>query len=294
MTAADAPNQMQTLITDTILAFCRSAQNSLQTVSGEPAWAEPLVGFSRGDDAVFESFKRCVGPYHWTPHEIFALAFPEAPAAPHELTVISWVLPQTEATKADNRQERVYPAERWARARIFGEMVNTQLRHKVVASLAASGYPAVAPALAPQWSTKDSEAYFIASTWSERHVAYASGLGTFGLCDGLITPKGKAVRVGSVVVRGDVPATPRPYAHHQAYCLFYAEGTCGNCIDRCPVKALSKAGHDKAKCQRHLDRTATYVKEHFGFERYGCGLCQTSVPCASRVPPSTRVTQTSP
>jgi hypothetical protein len=35
-----------------------------------------------------------------------------------------------------------------------------------------------------------------ASSWSERHAAHAAGLGTFGLCDGLITAKGKAMQGG--------------------------------------------------------------------------------------------------
>ena len=35
----------------------------------------------------------------------------------------------------------------------------------------------------------------------ETHAAHAAGLGTFGLCDGLITPIGKAIRVGSVVAK---------------------------------------------------------------------------------------------
>jgi hypothetical protein len=50
------------------------------------------------------------------------------------------------------------------------------------------------------------------------------------------------------------------------------------------VKAISKTGHDKRKCERHLDRTKVYVPEHYGFEGYGCGLCQTGVPCESRIP----------
>ena len=70
----------------------------------------------------------------------------------------------------------------------------------------------------------------MASQWSERHAAYASGLGTFGLCDGLITPKGKAVRFASVVTRIKVPPTQRPYKDHHAYCLHYAKGICGMCI----------------------------------------------------------------
>jgi hypothetical protein len=34
--------------------------------------------------------------------------------------VISWVLPQREATKADNRAQDLYPSERWVMARFPG------------------------------------------------------------------------------------------------------------------------------------------------------------------------------
>jgi len=135
-----------------------------------------------------------------------------------------------------------------------------------------------------RWQSTDSPRYVYASTWSERHAAYACGLGTFGLCDGLITPLGKAVRVGSVVARLEVPPTPRPYSDHRAYCLFFAQGTCGECIARCPAGAISEAGHDKVKCRDHLNRTRAFVGEHYGFDGYGCGLCQTGVPCESGVP----------
>ena len=54
---------------------------------------------------------------------------------PHELTVISWVLPQTQATKADNRRETTYPSERWARARIFGEAANKGIRERLVEAI---------------------------------------------------------------------------------------------------------------------------------------------------------------
>ena len=50
------------------------------------------------------------------------------------------------------------------------------------------------------------------------------------------------MRVGSVVAKVPIEATPRPYANHQAYCLFFADGTCGKCIDRCPVRAITEAG----------------------------------------------------
>jgi epoxyqueuosine reductase QueG len=264
-----------------------SPENTLQNQAQEKAFENPLVGFSSGDDPLYEAFKEFVGPYHWTPWEIFTLTFPELRVNPEELTVISWILPQREATKADNRREKIYPSERWARARIYGEKVNVKLRKKVVAALNGEGYEAVAPMLSPQWERKKSERFTIASTWSERHAAYASGLGTFGLCDGLITPRGKAMRTGSVVARVQIPHVPRPYADHHAYCLFFSEGTCGECISRCPVGAITEAGHEKMKCLQHIRQIAAdYVKSNYGFKGYGCGLCQTGVPCESGIPVS--------
>ena len=262
-----------------------SAENTLQNKANERAFDEPLVGFSKGDDPIYESYKTYVGPFHWTPHEIFTQTFKGFSVRPEELTVISWILPQTKATKADNRKQSMYPSDRWARARIYGEEVNVKLRKHVVATLQENGYEALAPMLAPLWEMKKSEPYVIASTWSERHAAYASGLGTFGLCDGLITPRGKAMRAGSVVARIKISPTKRPYTDHQAYCLFFSQGICGKCISRCPVGALSEEGHDKLKCFSHLKPvTADYVKSNYGFDGYGCGLCQTGVPCESKIP----------
>ena len=232
--------------------YCHGPENMLQGKFKERAWDDPLVGFSSGADPLYEQYKEVVGPFHWTPSEALTLAWPGIKVEPQDLTVISWVLPQTEATRADNRKETVYPAERWARSRIFGEEFNVKLRKHMVKSLKQQGYEAVAPLLLPQWQTRDSDRYVIASVWSERHAAYASGLGTFGLCDGLITPKGKAVRVGSVVARLQIPPTARPYADHHAYCLYFTAGTCRKCIERCPVGAVTEAGHDKINCRQHL------------------------------------------
>jgi len=263
----------------------RSPENTLQAPFNEPAFDTPLVGFSSGSDPLYEHYKTVVGPFHWTPAEVFSMAHPGENAAPQELSVITWILPQTKATKADNRRAHKFPAERWARARIMGEEVNNKLRQHVVSVLKDAGYKAVAPVLMPGWEMQKSEKYVLASNWSERHAAYAAGLGTFGLCDGMITAKGKAMRVGSVVGRIQVPPTMRPYVGHREYCLFFSHGTCKKCIPRCPVNAISESGKDKNLCLAHLwPHTADYVKSHYGFDGYGCGLCQTAVPCESGIP----------
>ena len=262
----------------------KSQENSLKNQRNEKAWADPIVGFSSGDDPLYQSYKEDIGAFYWTPQEIFAKTFPILRVTPDQLTVISWVLPQTDATKSDNRKQTVYPSERWARARIYGEEVNIKLRKHVVATLQQVRYEAVAPMFSPLWERKISKRYGFASTWSERHAAYASGLGTFGLCDGLITPKGKAMRCGSVVAHIKIPPTNRPYNDHHAYCLFFSKGICGKCIQRCPAGAITEIGHNKVKCRKYLQITRDYVRSHFGFEGYGCGLCQTGVPCESKIP----------
>jgi len=275
-------NWIETMIKD----FIRSPENTLKHRENEKAWEDPLVGFSSGDDSLYQEYKEFVGPFHWTPLEILMNTFPSLEVSAEDLAVISWVLPQTEVTKSDNRKETIYPSERWARARMFGEEVNVKLAKHVVASLQQAGFNAVAPSLlSPSFKWMESERYTFASTWSERHAAYASGLGTFGLCDGLITPKGKAMRCGSVVADIKIPATGRSYGDHHAYCLFFSKGTCGKCIQRCPAGALTPSGHDKVKCRGYLfTDIKDYVTSHFGFVGYGCGLCQTGVPCESKIP----------
>jgi hypothetical protein len=64
------------------------------------------------------------------------------------------------------------------------------------------------------------------------------------------------------------------------------------CAERCPVGAIRTdlpdkraSGHDKLKCRGHLNPTTSdWVKSHYGFDGYGCGLCQTAVPCESKIP----------
>jgi epoxyqueuosine reductase QueG len=260
-------------------------ENHLQDPDRERAFDTPLVGFAAGDDPLFEAYKDHVGPFHWTPEEVFGQTFPDDPATAGALTVIAWILPQTRATKADNRRAGRFPAERWARSRTFGEEFNARLRRHAVDLLQAAGIAAVAPMLSPDWERRESPKYGYASTWSERHAAYACGLGTFGLSDGLITPLGKAMRVGSVVARIRIQPSHRPYETHQAYCLFHAQGVCGKCIQRCPAGAITAAGHDKVKCKAYIRQTAMpYIRTRYGFEGKGCGLCQTKVPCESRIP----------
>lgn len=164
--------------------------------------------------------------------------------------------------------------------------VNEKLRQYTVDLFAEEGSQACAPVLLPGWRRALSDKYGFASSWSERHTAHVCGLGTFGLSDGLITPAGKAVRVGSVVVRKRFPPSKKPYQNHNEWCLFHAKGKCHGCIKRCPAGAISEAGHDKEKCKAYIRNvTALHVEQNqLGFKVNSCGLCQTKVPCEARNP----------
>lgn len=257
----------------------------------EKMWDTPLVGFAAASDSIFKRFKEsdACGPGHWLPEDIFFKAFPASSAQQQELAVVSWVLPQTEETKYSLRQEKEMPSERWSRSRILGEKVNEKLREYMADTLTNMGYEAVAPVSFPEWTRLDSKERVYTSTWSERHIAYACGLGTFGLDDALITPLGKAMRLGSIVVKAPLEPDTRPYTDMHAYCLHFATGKCNACISRCPADAISSQGHDKIKCRAYVhSATPEYIKEHYNLVGYSCGFCQTKVPCENGIPPSLR------
>jgi len=91
-------------VEESIKGFVKSPENSLHGKDGEPAWDAPLVGFSRGDDPLWETIKASIDPFYWKPLDVFVRTFPDFRIAADQLTVIAWVLPQTRATKADNRK----------------------------------------------------------------------------------------------------------------------------------------------------------------------------------------------
>ena len=280
---AQPEEAIRTLIED-FVAF--SAANDLGLSAPEKIWDRPLVGYAAGDDPLFEACVAHIGAFYLKPVDIYRQRFPDdAVTAPDALTVVSWILPASAATRAEQGRSRKRPSERWARTRQLGEAFNEDLRRHVVDALAAADVPAVAPMLAPFWKRMSEGPYAPCSNWSERHAAYAAGLGTFGLCDGLITPVGKAVRMGSVVARLNLTPTPRPYGDHRAYCLFFSHGRCGRCIPRCPVGALSTDGHDKQKCMQYTEFGMNLVmQKRYGIDTYACGLCQADVPCMDHIP----------
>ena len=267
-----------------IIQFTKKSPANRRKVDGGRYWDQPLVGFASGDDPLFRQYKKIIGRYHFTPKEIFELTFGKG-QRPKQISVISWVLPASEDIRKSNRKEDRYPSLLWAHARNFGEQFNVRLRDHVVAVLKNKGHQAVAPMNSPHWRPLKSPKIRHTSNWSERHVAYACGLGAFGLSDGFITPKGKAIRLGSVVTNLPLRPSRKRFPHPYFNCLYYFNQTCRRCAERCPTGAITARGHDKDKCCEYLDNGIDKAKtKEYGVTTAGCGLCQTKVPCEFEIP----------
>ena len=272
-----------------------SPLNNFKCLEGGRIFDEPLVGFADGDDPIFKDYKTIIGDFHLTPREALEnlLRSKNINRPPANLSVVSFVLPVTYKTRLSLRKETLVPSLSWNHTRWEGQDFIYELSSHIVAVIEQLGHPAVAPEVEDFYKTKNVPGIF-ASNWSQRHIAYAAGLGTFSINDGFITAKGMAMRCGSVVTDAKIAATERTYKNHLANCLFYSEGSCTQCARRCPANAISEKGHDKDKCVEFLfNRQKEIVRELRREEGYigrylGCGLCQTKVPCESRIPTKTK------
>jgi epoxyqueuosine reductase QueG len=261
-----------------------SPKNRMPGSDNDLIFDEPLVQFADGDDPIFLEYKTIIAPTHFTPREAMAKSYNKNPEdLPKHLSVISWILPITDKTRESNRQQTKAPSRVWAYTRWYGEKFNEALREHVVTLLVEKGYLATAPALQPYFKI-DSNEKGRYSNWSERHIAYAAGLGTFSLSNGFITELGIAHRCGSVVTDLELPTSPRTAKSPYSNCLFYVNRKCHACIPRCPAGAITENSHNKIRCNDYCFSELGYLVEEYKVGVVGCGLCQTRVPCEFRNP----------
>lgn len=277
-----------------------SPENRLPAYDNDPLVDEPLIGFADGNDPIFHEFKKkgIIGAFHFTPEEAFSTYLKRqqknvGDKKPHALSVVSVVFTATRKTRLSNRPETIMGSQRWQYAFDRGiTFMEDTLKH-LVSRLEALGYQAVAPMYTTPllflWQLPDGPT----SDWSEKHIAYAAGMGTFGLNGGIITTRGAALQCGSVITDVALTPTPRAYDNYLAHCLYYRNGSCGRCIERCPSGAISERGYDSRKCFFYHEVDLPRISKNLGREPEGgdhppvCSLCQTKVPCESRIPSDT-------
>ena len=231
-----------------------------------------LWGAAEADDPLFTELRRdsVVHPQVMLPSDWL----------PGAKSVVSFFLPFSEATKKSNAANGEVPSDEWLHSRIEGQLMLAALGEFIASQLRDDGFAAVFP-------TADKRFRLITpfvSNWSERHVAYICGLGTFGLSKGLITERGMAGRFGSVITDAEIAATERKYTSPFEYCTM-----CGACQYRCPAGAIDKSrgaalGKDQPLCDAFLKKMTYPPHGVHGRIRYGCGKCQVKVPCESAVP----------
>jgi hypothetical protein len=116
------------------------ANNAISPDADFPAFDRPLVGCAGGADPLFRFLKDDIGPdFYWTPEEAFALARPDVGACADHLSVIAWILPQTERTRKAHRLCSQLPSREWSCGRHYGEVVNERLRQAVVGWFVVKG-----------------------------------------------------------------------------------------------------------------------------------------------------------
>ena len=272
-----------------------SPLNHLAAFDNAPIVDEPIVAFADGDDPIFQDLKTIIGEFHLTPREIMEKYTASkrwqfgAAGGIDRISVISWALPLTQETRLGERSSPFGGSPRYNHSRWIGIRLYESLSQYVAALLEVLGCNAVAPTESKLFEIKHMPGDWLAANWSERHVAYASGLGTFGLNGLMITAHGCAVYLGSVVCDRALAATPRN-ASPTANCLFYRGESCGRCIARCIGSAISEEGRSNSTCLANLrDRQADKVRS-LGLDKGligpapACGRCSTSVPCEDKIP----------
>lgn len=235
----------------------------------------PLVCVASADDPLFKRIKsdeNVLGDAFMLPEEWL----------PGAKSIISVFYPFSEAVRTSNYDNLEIPSGEWLHGRVEGHDFIHETDKSFATLLEKQGFRTCIPALQSSFVVNKREPEdardvpMFTSNWSERHVAWIAGLGTFGLCTHLITEKGKAGRIGSIITTAELTSTVRPYGEDPfAYCTH-----CGECTKHCPVDALSlESGKDFQTCWAYMEETKVRFKP-----RYGCGKCQLQIPCEARIP----------
>lgn len=265
----------QEFITECRNLFPETAGNtvSITGVGNTVLYDMPLIGFASASDKIFENFrkKEIIGPRYFTPCDWL----------PTAQTVVAFFFPFTEEVCVSNR-DRGETSMEWQYARIEGQTFIGDYMAALKQLLESQEIEVCVPAMDDRFdlvyetvSTEEGTDIHVDSRWSERHAAYACGLGTFGLSRGLISEKGMAGRYASMIISQEWEATGRCYTGIDDYCI-----KCGACMRNCPVGAITlEAGKNNSICKTYVDHTKVKYAP-----RYGCGKCQVGVPCERRAP----------
>lgn len=219
-----------------------------------------LLGAADVHSPVIKGLRETTFEEHSMPED-----FMESPAV-----VISYFLAYTPEVGDSNISVEGNATSRlWSNAYDYADRITAAIREFLISEIEQLGFRAVSPV--GLGMRED----VLKSSWSHRHMAYAAGLGTFGINNMLITPYGCCGRYDSII--SDIPlVTDGPLT--EEYCLYKKDGSCAVCVRNCFSGALTTEGFDRFKC---------YETCKTNIPLYGqdvCGKCTTGIPCAYMAP----------
>ncbi len=220
-------------------------------------WRKPLVGYANAKEGYVRDLKQIVLDTHFMPED-----FMKDPNV-----VISYFIPfQQELAQTNVGIESNLASQEWGDAYAYTNEMMGRLSTYLAEELNHMGYRAVVPDNVGLLPDK------LKSNWSQRHMAYAAGLGTFGINNLLITKSGCCGRYHSVVA--NIPVEPDTPLEREN-CLFKREGLCKKCIANCFQGALTENGFDRFKCFEACKKNSA-----INGGSQVCGKCATNIPCA--------------
>ena len=243
-----------------------------QAGASRKAWRAPLVGLADAADPLFNDLKKHIGPHHLHPEEIL----------PGARSVISIFVPFAKQLIDSNRKNKT-PSPEWCLAYTETNQLLDCLTERLGALIDSMGFTWTRHSAShhlshnhnPKTSVRE-----MTSAWSQRHVAYIAGLGTFGRNHLLITDKGCAGRFSSILTAMPLQATTRP----AEYCLQKRGHACEKCVAACPPRALEENRIDRKKCWEYLVAQNAISRKHDLPIVNVCGKCASNGPCRMKKP----------
>jgi len=241
-----------------IRGFIQENIKKLVAESSNRMYREPIIAFADAKDPEFEGIKKITHEKHMLPEEWM----------PEGRTIVSYYIPFSRDLMEKNRSHE-YVAKEWAVAYIETNNLIKEINAKLAEALKKFGIETVWQL--PANSFDDEK---LMACWSQRHIAYIAGLGTFGQNNMLITDKGCSGRYGSFII--DYYIEPSVKSRKEK-CLYKRNGSCGKCMELCPVQALTPVGFDRYKCNERVWQVDAFY--HDLAECDCCGKCLLG-PCA--------------
>lgn len=244
-----------------ITAFIEQYVAQYPEENGIPAlWRTPLVGYADAFDPYIQNLPALITDRHMLPQDFMS----------HPTVVISVFVPfRPEIANSNIGVADHLPSKTWVDAYYTTNTMLSRLCQSLCDFIGSMGYTAAVPGNVTMYLD------ILKSNWSQRHLAYAAGMGTFGINNMLITSSGCCGRYTSVVA--DLPDAVTGSILKEERCLYKKNGNCGKCVANCFSGALTTDGFDREKCQEMCMRNDADC----------CGKCDTDIPCAFGLPDQT-------